>query len=92
MGVKKDIEDIAKKRKTTLDIKPVTNGIKEIIQIVEESDRKFMSAMERYKEYQENQYSNSRNMNFPSISSSGQEGHKYKSTNPLIPQPMIPAS
>ena len=33
-GVKKDIEEITKKRKTALDIKPVINGIKEIIQIV----------------------------------------------------------
>ena len=50
-----------------------------------------MGAMERYKEYQQNQYSNARNLNFSSVSSNGQDAQKNKTTKLQIPQP-IPAS
>ena len=91
LGVKKDIEEISRKRKTTLDIKPIINGIKETIQIVEESDRKLMGSMERYKEYQQNFEKSAKNINFSSFLRSGADGPRLKNSNLVIPQP-IPAS
>ena len=61
LQAKRNVDEICKKRKNN-DIKNIVNGIKEAIQIVEESGNKFLEACIRFQ--QSNHFQNFQNQPF----------------------------